>query len=85
MLDEPAAGMNPAETNELHRLILDIRDRFDLTIILVEHDMKLVMQLCERIQVLNYGKIICEGTPDEVRNTPEVIEAYLGKQRGTDA
>ncbi len=78
LLDEPAAGMNPHETDELHQLILDIREQFALTVVLVEHDMRLVMNLCERIQVLNYGRIIAEGTPEEVRNNPQVVEAYLG-------
>jgi branched-chain amino acid transport system permease protein len=79
LLDEPAAGMNPAESNSLHQLILDLRARFHLTILLVEHDMRLVMNLCERIIVLNYGKIIAEGRPDVVRVDPQVIAAYLGQ------
>jgi branched-chain amino acid transport system ATP-binding protein len=79
LLDEPAAGMNPVESQELMQLILSIRDQYKCTIILVEHDMRLVMQLCERIQVLNYGKLIAEGKPDEIRANPAVIEAYLGK------
>ena len=78
LLDEPAAGMNPAESEALHQLILDLRNRFKLTILLVEHDMKLVMNLCERIIVLNYGKIIAQGKPEEVRRNPEVVTAYLG-------
>lgn len=80
LLDEPAAGMNPQETGELMELIQWIRDKFDLTILLIEHDMKLVMGVCERIVVLDYGKIIAEGTPDEIKNNPRVIEAYLGKE-----
>lgn len=78
LLDEPAAGMNPAESAALHQLILEIRNRFHLAILLVEHDMKLVMNLCERIIVLNYGKVIAQGKPEEVRRNPEVVEAYLG-------
>lgn len=79
LLDEPAAGMNPAESDTLHRLILDLRTRFQLTILLVEHDMRLVMNLCDRIVVLNYGKIIAEGKPEVVRVDPQVIAAYLGQ------
>ena len=79
LLDEPAAGMNPTETHELMETIRVIRDRFGVTILLIEHDMKLVMGICERIYVLNYGSIIAEGSPDEIRNNPEVITAYLGK------
>jgi len=79
LLDEPAAGMNPAESDSLHQLILDLRARFQLTVLLVEHDMRLVMNLCERIIVLNYGKIIAEGRPDVVRVDPQVIAAYLGQ------
>ncbi|MDR1622578.1 MAG: ABC transporter ATP-binding protein [Synergistaceae bacterium] len=82
LLDEPAAGMNPSETAELMRTIHDVRDKFDVAIILIEHDMSLVMGMCERILVLNYGLIIAQGTPDEIKNNPLVIEAYLGQQRG---
>lgn len=82
LLDEPAAGMNPSETAELMATIREIRDKFDIAIILIEHDMSLVMGICERILVLNYGLIIAEGTPDEIKNNPVVIEAYLGQQRG---
>ena len=78
LLDEPAAGMNPAESDALHQLILHLRTRFGLTILLVEHNMRLVMNLCERIIVLNYGKIIAEGKPEAVRADPQVIAAYLG-------
>lgn len=78
LLDEPAAGMNAQETAELTGFIREIRERFDLTIIVVEHDMSLIMTLCDRIQVLNYGRIIAEGSPQEIRNNPAVIEAYLG-------
>ena len=81
LLDEPAAGMNPAESDALHQLILDLRGRFGLTILLVEHDMRLVMNLCERIVVLNYGRIIAEGKPEAVRADPQVIAAYLGEDR----
>ena len=82
LLDEPAAGMNPSETAELLPTLREIRDRFGVAIILIEHDMSLVMNICERIIVLNYGLIIAEGTPEELRNNPMVIEAYLGQQRG---
>ena len=82
LLDEPAAGMNPSETAELMTTIRDIRDQFNVAIILIEHDMSLVMGICERILVLNYGLIIAQGTPDEIKNNPVVIEAYLGQQRG---
>jgi branched-chain amino acid transport system ATP-binding protein len=81
LLDEPAAGMNPAESDALHQLILDLRLRFGLTILLVEHDMRLVMNLCERIVVLNYGQLIAEGRPEVVRADPQVIAAYLGAER----
>ncbi len=78
LLDEPAAGMNPIETQELMQTIQTIRDRFMVTILLIEHDMKLVMGICERIYVLNYGRIIAEGTPAEIKENDEVITAYLG-------
>jgi len=80
LLDEPAAGMNPAETAELMENICKIRDTFQIAIMLIEHDMSLVMGICEGIAVLNYGKIIAKGTPDEIKNNPVVIEAYLGKK-----
>lgn len=78
LLDEPAAGMNPQETKELMELIAFIRKEFKLTILLIEHDLKLVMGICERIMVLNYGRIIATGTPDEIRANSEVVKAYLG-------
>jgi len=80
LLDEPAAGMNPSETAELMENIMKIRDTFQIAILLIEHDMNLVMGICEGIAVLNFGKIIAKGTPDEIRNNPAVIEAYLGKE-----
>lgn len=80
LLDEPAAGMNPQETQELLSLIRWVRERFGLTILLIEHDMHLVMNLCERIYVLDYGVTIAEGTPDEIKRNPRVIEAYLGEE-----
>lgn len=79
LLDEPAAGMNPAETAQLTGLIAWIREKFKLTILLIEHDMSLVMKICERIYVLDYGMVIAEGTPEEIRTNKRVIEAYLGE------
>lgn len=78
LLDEPAAGMNPQETKELMDLIAFIRKEFKLTILLIEHDMKLVMGICERIMVLNYGRIIANGTAEEIRSNDDVVKAYLG-------
>lgn len=80
LLDEPAAGMNPAETAELTELIGWIREKFNLTILLIEHDMSLVMKICERIYVLDYGVVIANGTPEEIKNNKRVIEAYLGEE-----
>ena len=81
LLDEPAAGMNPHETEELMENIAKIRDKFKIAILLIEHDMNLVMGICEGICVLNYGRIIAKGTAEEIQNNPVVIEAYLGKQK----
>lgn len=80
LLDEPAAGMNPQETLELDDLILKLRDEEEISILLIEHDMKLVMSLSEKIYVVDYGKKIGEGTPEEIRNNPVVIKAYLGDE-----
>ncbi len=82
LLDEPAAGMNPSETTDLMNTIRQIRDDFGIAIMLIEHDMSLVMGICEGIAVLNFGRVIAKGTPDEIRNNPAVIEAYLGKKEG---
>ncbi len=79
LLDEPAAGMNPAETAQLTELIAWIREHYHLTILLIEHDMSLVMKICERIYVLDYGMVIADGTPEEIKNNRQVIEAYLGE------
>ncbi|MDR1913103.1 MAG: ABC transporter ATP-binding protein [Clostridiales bacterium] len=81
LLDEPAAGMNPSETAELMENIVRIRDMFQIAVFLIEHDMKLVMGICEGICVVNFGCVIAKGTPDEIRNNPEVIKAYLGERK----
>ncbi len=80
LLDEPAAGMNPAETAELMENIVKIRDKFQIAVLLIEHDMKLVMGICEGICVLNFGEVIAKGTAEDIRSNPTVIEAYLGKR-----
>jgi branched-chain amino acid transport system ATP-binding protein len=80
LLDEPAAGMNPQETEELMKMIDFIRKEFHLTILLIEHDMKLVMGICERIMVLDYGRVIASGRPEEIKSDPQVIKAYLGSE-----
>ena len=81
LLDEPAAGMNPSETAELMENIRKIRDTFQIAVMLIEHDMNLVMGICEGILVVNYGRVIAKGSPDEIRSDPAVIEAYLGRKK----
>ena len=79
LLDEPAAGMNPQETEELMAMIRKVRDYFKISVLLIEHDMKLVMGICERITVLNFGQLLAQGLPAEIQSNKEVIKAYIGE------
>ena len=81
LLDEPAAGMNPTETAELMEMIQLIKEKFDISVLLIEHDMKFVMGICDRITVLNFGQVLATGLPEEIRNNEEVIAAYLGSDK----
>ena len=83
LLDEPAAGMNPSETADLMDSIRKVHEMFQIAIILIEHDMSLVMNICDGICVLNFGQVIAKGTPDEIQNNPAVIEAYLGRKHSS--
>jgi branched-chain amino acid transport system ATP-binding protein len=85
LLDEPTAGMNVEETEDIARFIIDINEELDVTIILIEHDMGVVMDIADRMCVLNFGLKIAEGTPEEIRNDPRVIEAYLGQENNRSA
>ena len=84
LMDEPVAGMNAEETEDMARFILDIKEERNVTIVLIEHDMKVIMDISERVLVLNFGQKLAEGNPEEVQNHPDVITAYLGEKRASD-